>query len=61
MPGKEGTVREGTNNQNGPEGFGEDSEEGRPIKANEYLNDAHIEPGELVIRVLAEDSQSERR
>ena len=22
------------------------------IKKNEYLNDAHIEPGELVIRVL---------
>jgi len=25
------------------------------IKKNEYLNDAHIEPNELVIRVLAED------
>ena len=25
------------------------------IKKNECLNDAHIEPGELVIRVLAED------
>jgi len=25
------------------------------IKKIEYLNDAHIEPGELVIRVLAED------
>jgi hypothetical protein len=25
------------------------------IKENESLNDAHIEPGELVIRVLAED------
>ena len=25
------------------------------IKENEYLNDAHIEPNELVIRVLAED------
>jgi hypothetical protein len=31
------------------------------IKANEYLNDAHIEPGELVIRVLAEDRRNERR
>jgi len=31
------------------------------IKANEYLNDAHIEPNELVIRVLAEDKQNERR
>ena len=29
------------------------------IKKNEYLNDAHIEPGELVIRVLAEDKPSE--
>jgi len=28
------------------------------IKANEYLNDAHIEPNELVIRVLAEDKQN---
>jgi len=28
------------------------------IKKNEYLNDAHIEPGELVIRVLAEDKPS---
>jgi len=25
------------------------------IKKNEYLNDAHIEPNELVIRVLAEN------
>ena len=25
------------------------------IKKNEHLNDAHIEPSELVIRVLAED------
>jgi len=25
------------------------------IKKNEYLNDAHIEPNELVIRVLVED------
>ena len=24
------------------------------IKPEEYLNDAHIEPGELVIRVLSE-------
>ena len=28
------------------------------IKENEYLNDAHIEPNELVIRVLAEDKQN---
>ena len=27
------------------------------IKKNEYLNDAHIEPNELVIRVLAEDEK----
>jgi len=25
------------------------------IKKNEYLNDAHIEPGELVLRVLVDD------
>lgn len=25
------------------------------IKKNEYLNDVYIEPGELVIRVLAEE------
>ena len=29
------------------------------IKKNEHLNDAHIEPGELVIRVLAEDKPGE--
>ena len=27
------------------------------IKENEYLNDAHIEPNELVIRVLVEDEK----
>ncbi len=27
------------------------------IKKNEYLNDAHIEPNELVIRVLVEDEK----
>jgi hypothetical protein len=27
------------------------------IKKNEYLNDAHIEPNELVIRLLAEDKK----
>ena len=27
------------------------------IKKNEYLNDAHIEPNELVIRVLAKDEK----
>jgi hypothetical protein len=27
------------------------------IKKTESLNDAHIEPGELVLRVLAEDKQ----
>jgi hypothetical protein len=26
------------------------------IKEDEYLNEAHIEPGELVIRVLTEDA-----
>jgi len=25
------------------------------IKKNEYLSDAHIEPGELVLRVLVDD------
>ena len=30
------------------------------IKKDEFLNDAHIEPNELVIRVLAEDKQNER-
>ena len=29
------------------------------IKDNEFLNDAHIEPNELVIRVLAEDKKSD--
>jgi hypothetical protein len=28
------------------------------IKDDEFLNDAHIEPGELVIRVLSEDKKS---
>lgn len=28
------------------------------IKEEEFLNDAHIEPNELVIRVLAEGKQS---
>jgi hypothetical protein len=28
------------------------------IKKAESLNDAHIEPGELVIRVLSEDKKS---
>jgi hypothetical protein len=28
------------------------------IKEDEYLNDAHIEPGELVLRVLTEDAQN---
>ena len=27
------------------------------IKEEESLNDAHIEPGELVLRVLAEDKE----
>lgn len=27
------------------------------IKENEYLNDSHIEPNELVIRVLVEDEK----
>ena len=27
------------------------------IKKNEYLNDAYIEPNELVIRVLVEDEK----
>ena len=30
------------------------------IQDEEFLNDAHIEPGELVIRVLAEDKNKER-
>jgi len=29
------------------------------IKKTECLNDAHIEPGELVIRVLAEDKREQ--
>ena len=28
------------------------------IKEDEFLNDAHIEPNELVIRVLSEDKES---
>ena len=27
------------------------------VKQNEFLNDAHVEPNELVIRVLAEDKK----
>ena len=30
------------------------------IQANEFLNDAHIEPNELVLRVLAEDNEKEK-